>query len=804
MTFLGGASEVGASCTLLQVAGRTLLIDGGMRPAAREGQSRIPNLALLDLHPPEALLITHAHIDHTGALPLIASLYPRIPIYATESTCVLTEVLLRDSVRIMEQEHLRLDGETPLYTAEQVDTFLARIHPVGLLQPFAPLPSSPDILVHFIPAGHILGAAMLYFHTPEGTFLHTGDISVTDQRTIKGLDIPHLPEADLMLCEGTYGNRFHSNRKEEERKLAETVQAVVGRGGRIICPAFAVGRSQEIVLILKAYRASGMVSPVPIYLDGMVRSVCSVYQNQSHDLHPKLQHYLVNARRPLFADPDLHIFAVRTSDRPGLITRKEPAVIISSSGMLTGGASPLYAAEIATREQDCILFTGYQDEESPGAALLAARQGDTIRIGTQTMTLHCQVARYNLSGHADADQIVAAVTQVKPKQLILVHGAPDALDALSRRFPKIQVDIPVVGTKIQVNLHKIARKGDGLFDEEPVGKGRASFLTTPYYDEEPDDEITPLAEEVEEGIESKGVRIEGGIQEPVLHVSAPSLHDLWAVAIERGPLRPWTSVELGQHYYGTHYRPALRPQVEQVLRNAATHFKLGRVGAQNTFQPRPEAEKEQLRPLSDVTAGAIVVVQSQQANPQIALLLSAPNDGMVSIIGDQWKQGMRQLHFIQILPEIHRDEWLSLSPQEIKQNLQAWRKQVDSEWVDLFALWLQQQGESFTFQNLRQSAQSEEQLLAWGLELLLHGRELFRRSGATWTPLEEEIVQKNPGFAQHVQLLKAGVGRTVLVNEQRSTLTGRSNWRLFEICWSEGDNEGKLGNVRVSNVQVVE
>ncbi len=127
LTFLGGASEVGASCMLLHVAGHRLLIDGGMRPAAKAGQPRLPDLALLEGAPPEALLITHAHIDHTGALPLVASRFPHLPIYATDSTRVLTDILLRDSVRIMEQEQLRPEGKTPLYDAAQVDAFLERV-----------------------------------------------------------------------------------------------------------------------------------------------------------------------------------------------------------------------------------------------------------------------------------------------------------------------------------------------------------------------------------------------------------------------------------------------------------------------------------------------------------------------------------------------------------------------------------------------------------------------------------------------------------------------------------------------------
>lgn len=762
-TFLGGASEVGASCTLLEVAGRRLLIDGGMRPAAREGQSRLPDLHLLDNRPPEALLITHAHIDHTGALPLIASLYPHIPIYATESTRVLAEVLLRDSVRIMEQEQLRPDGETPLYSSEQVDALLARILPVGLNQPFAPISTTPQISVRFIHAGHILGAAMLYFETPEGTLLHTGDISVTDQRTIKGLHIENLPHADLMLCEGTYGNRTHTSRKEEERKLAETVQSVLAGGGRILCPAFAVGRAQEIVLILKAYRSSGQISPVPIYLDGMVRSVCAVYQNQSHDLHPKLQRFLTNARRPLFADPDLHIFSVRSYERADLIQRKAPAVVISSSGMLSGGASPLYALNFAEREQDCIMFTGYQDEESPGAALLAAKQGSSIRLNNQQIVLNCQVTRYNLSGHADSEQIEAAVTRVAPSQLILVHGSPEALQALARRFPRLTVHIPTIGTTVTIPPQKRAKAVNAS-----TLHTNSAFDTT--HTSEP---------------------------------AQPTLHDLWLVAIKHGAQRPWTSVELGQHYYGTAYRPAFRSQVEEVLKNANTHFKQKRLGAQTIYHPRPATETEQLLPLAQVNAGDIVLVQGQQGTPQIALLLSTPEEGTISLVGDQWKQGLRPINVIQLLPAVGRPEWLELPIQESKQRLQAWRKHIEEQiWVDVFSWWLQCAGRSFTFSELCTTLESDEQRLAWGLELLTHGKELFQREGMTWTSLDADRVLTNPGFAQHIALLQAGAGTSVRVNGQAATLTGRSNWRLFEIRKQSDEAEGTVSNVRTSNIEL--
>ncbi|GHO57096.1 MBL fold metallo-hydrolase [Ktedonobacter robiniae] len=772
LTFLGGASEVGASCTLLQVAGRTLLVDGGMRPAAREGQSRLPDLSLLNKQPPEALIITHAHIDHTGALPLIASLLPHIPIYATESTRVLTEVLLRDSVRIMEQEHLRPDGETPLYNAEQVDAFLGRIQVMGFRQPFAPLADSPGITVQFIPAGHILGAAMLFFETPEGTLFHTGDISLTDQRTIKGLDINALPKADVMITEGTYGNRSHSSRKEEEQKLAATVQAVLARGGRILCPAFAVGRAQEIILILKAYRASGKISPVPIYLDGMVRSVCDVYQQQSHDLQPTLQRHLINGRRPLFADPQLHVFSVRSFERRDLVQHTKPKMVISSSGMLSGGASPLYALDIAAREQDCLLFTGYQDEESPGYALLNAKQGDRIRIGEEFVTLNCQVARYNLSGHADANQIQAVVSKVQPARLILVHGDSEALKALSQRFKHLSVAIPHVGTTLSIT---------------PTAKVLASSATSQraIYADALSPGTTPL--------------LAGS--DPGQDMSSPTLQALWEKAHTHGPLRPWTSVELGQHYYGPDYRPALRPLIEQVLRDATTHFKLGRLGAQTTYQPRASEAIQRLTPLVDLVPGEVVLVQGQNSSPQIALVLSAPQDGTLSLVADQWKQAQRPLNVIQLLPGVSRPEWLILAPGEIKQQLQAWRKQLDNCWIDLFTLWERAQGQPFTYAQLCTQVADEDERLAWGLELLAHGRELFNREGESWLPLEREQVAKNPGFSQHLALIRAGEGAAVMVNDQPASLTGKSSWRLFEIQWQAGPTAGQHHKVRSANIR---
>lgn len=750
---LGGAQEVGASCGVLTVGGVRLLIDAGMRPAVERASQRLPALDVLDDLPPDALLITHAHIDHTGALPLVAARFPLLPIYATESTIALMRLLLLDSVRIMEAEQLQPDGETPLYTAEMVAALLERIIPIGFEQPFHPVPATPTLTVRYIPAGHILGAGMLLLDTPEGRVLHTGDVSVTHQRTLNGVALADVPQADVVICEGTYGDRTHAARRSQEYALVETVQAVVSRGGRVLIPAFAVGRAQEVLLILKAFRAGGRLAPVPIYVDGMVRGVNDVYQAQVHDLPRQLQNQLRNARRPLFEDVSLQVYAVTQGQRERLLDDTAAAVIISTSGMLTGGPAPHYARRLATRAQDAIIFTGYQDEESPGAALLATRQGESLTLAGHPTTLHCQVKKYSLSAHADAAEIQHLLIKSKPRLVVLVHGDSTALAALARRCTGMRVVIPANG--------------------EPIPLGTAGTSRTPG------------------AISASRVN-----PAPVLTVSnshlPPTSERLYAALgdVHRQSARPWTAVELGQCYYGSTYTPTLREGVEQALHAYRPYFARKRLGAQWVYLPlTPDVVArghETLAYPDALERGAVIVAQIVQGTPRLGLVLDAGTEPhLVDVVIEGWKARQVPASHIQIVSGVQRPDLLALEPSALKAALGDWHRELAGDAVDQLLLWDRAGGAAQHFTDLARGTVTDAERVALALDLLQRGSGLWKRTGGVWMPRPAaEVFSQMGEFVRHHLTLAGHPGRTVQHRDGRiGTLTGRSRWGSVEVAW---------------------
>ncbi len=767
---LGGAGEVGASCGILRIGDRRLLIDAGMRPSARAGQDRLPALDRLTAEPPDAILVTHAHIDHTGALPLASELFPTAPIYCTETTLLLTRLLLADSVRVMEAEHLERESETPLYTAEIVERTLARVRPVEWAQPVTPL-DDPAITVRFLHAGHIAGAAMLLIDTPAGRVLHMGDYSVTAQRTLHGADVQRLPQADAVITEGTYGDAIHANRKEQEHALVATVARVVGRGGRALLPAFAVGRAQEVALILRAARSTGELPPVPIHLDGMVRGVCDLYQAQVHDLNPRLQNYVRNARRPLFADPSLAVYAVTAGRRRRLLDNPEAAIVISSSGMMTGGPAPLYARALAVDEKSAIVFSGYQDDESPGAALLRARQGTTVALGKDELTLSCAVERYSLSAHADAAQIEAAVTRAQPHTTVLVHGEPDTLRALAKRVARHHPQIAVNGeavTLIDAPARATAASGR-LATVAPSGEGAHPWPTA---------------------AAGSAATTEGAHQRDA-DSSPADLSAVHRAALATGGLhRPWTTVELARLATGARYTPATRVHVQALLDADVAHFARKRLGAQDVYLPRaPEDVATRQATHVALTPGDIIIARMNagQGEARLGVITSVVAQGTVDATIAGWKGERFPLAVIQLPTGVRRPAYVALSREDRKAALAADQERIDAATRtgviahDLMALWAAA-GAGQTTADLLGTQETDDGRLALARDLVMRGGVLFTRHGDVWESKAEVDLAAPEAVARHLALLALGPRAEVAYRDGRQgLLSGRGRWGQVEV-----------------------
>ncbi|MCB9637567.1 MAG: MBL fold metallo-hydrolase [Myxococcales bacterium] len=430
---LGGAHEVGASSTIVEFGAYRFLIDAGIRIGASGGE-QLPDLSRIkeEAGPIDAILLTHAHMDHSGALPLVHMAYPEAPIYMTPATFAVLRILFSDSQRQM-QERYTLEGEIPIYPSSAMDSCLGRIRPVPFDYPLRL--SGGEVAATFHPAGHILGASAIHLQGRSGSLLMSGDISVTDQRTVPGMLAPQI-KPDVVMIESTYGDRLHAHRPTQEANLVQTVHHVLGNGGKVIIPAFAVGRAQEVILILRHAIAQGELPPFPIFVDGMVQSVCDTYSRFPTYLQQHLRRSVQRGDNPFFPSGGT-IHRVRSQAQRERIIEGPPCCIIASSGMMTGGPSAFYAAALAQDKRNLIAITGYQDEEAPGRRLIeladAPAHQRSLRINDRDIQVACQVEKYSLSAHADSGEIAGLVSGLDPAQgVVLVHGDGDARESLAQ------------------------------------------------------------------------------------------------------------------------------------------------------------------------------------------------------------------------------------------------------------------------------------------------------------------------------------------------------------------------------------
>ena len=292
--FVGGAQGVGASCVAIEIANQWIVVDAGVRVDRKSDP--LPDLALLEGKDVRAIFVTHAHADHIGALPLLHQAFPTTPIFTSRATALLMEVMLSDAMKVMAKRAVE-EMELPLYQEHLIGQMLACVRPLPVGEPFT-VPALPGVMIHASRAGHIAGAVSLGFVAHEGSVVVSGDLSITPQRTVLGAIAPPIKNPDLLVLESTYGARLHPNRQGEELRLAQAVADGLKRGGHVLIPSFGLGRGQEILLILRAAQEKGQIPLFPIYVDGLIRRVCSTYMLLPEALPPVLQRQIRRGYAP--------------------------------------------------------------------------------------------------------------------------------------------------------------------------------------------------------------------------------------------------------------------------------------------------------------------------------------------------------------------------------------------------------------------------------------------------------------------------------------------------------------------------
>ena len=462
---LGGTNEVGASCYLYEFGDTRLLIDAGMRPTMI-GEESLPMLELLKEHPPDLMILSHAHLDHVGAIPRVKKLFPNLPIYTTRASQRLALEVLTDAVKVAKAQGAIIYGLGDAMHA------VAEMH---IIKPFEPF-SFAGGRFSVYPAGHILGAVGILIETEEGKIFHTGDFSnITTLTTEEAYRPPTPISVDAVISEATYGDTILPGRKEQIRELIEAVGTVIEGGGRVLIPTFALGRAQEIILLLLNHQSNSKLPKVPIYLDGLVRKLTTTFDELMEEMPKKLQNLAKNLKTSPFLKDNV-VMVKDAKERQRIIEAYRPSIILASSGMLAGGPSPIYARHILQEVNSALFVVGYQDAESPGRRLLELERGGEVLLpslegeGFEPVSALCQVARYYLSAHADRVGIIAHLSRYPSSRVVLMHAEGNARYSLMEALKKDYfVELPKNGEWVdllaEVTLPHLRKSDNQVADE---------------------------------------------------------------------------------------------------------------------------------------------------------------------------------------------------------------------------------------------------------------------------------------------------------------------------------------------------
>lgn len=444
LTFLGGAETVTGSKFLLTIGDRRILVDCGMFQGEKKWRARNWEEFPVDPASISDLILTHAHMDHSGYIPALVKNGFDGPIWCTEGTRRLAEIVLRDAGYLQEREaedaaeggYSKHDPPLPLYT---IDDVLRTLPLFTSLEYDTDFDLGGGITIRLTRAGHILGSASVTVTTPETQALFSGDIGRHDHPVLRPRDTP--PGSPYVLVESTYGDREHPEPENLPHEgLADVVRRTIARGGSVLIPAFAIDRTSVVLTTLTQMMSAGRIPDVPIYVNSpMALSALDVYQSPA--LRDELRPELTEAD---FADPP-NLREVRTADESKRITKpSQPAIVISSSGMLTGGRVLHHLEALLPGKENAVILTGYQGIGTRGRAL--AEGATELKMYGKYVPVRAEIYHdREFSVHADASDIIDWLRELEPRPqtVFCIHGEADSAAALARKI-KAELGIAAV------------------------------------------------------------------------------------------------------------------------------------------------------------------------------------------------------------------------------------------------------------------------------------------------------------------------------------------------------------------------
>ena len=457
---LGHTDQIGASCHLLKAEETGILLDTGVHPDI-DGPEGLPRFDVLRNRPDlfvDHIVMSHAHHDHLGALPVALQRFPHAVVHFTKPTRELAEFLLRASARL-QRRRIREGSSTaePLFSEEELEyySYLYLAHDLETPFSVAGVRGGAPVRATFYHAGHVLGSAGTLFEfeeagVPKRVFF-TGDILLRPQVLTPAADLPDAP-IDVLIMEATLGadtGAEETTRKAEEERFAEHIGRTLAGGGAVLVPVFALGRAQEMLTLIGRLKERGVIPPTtPVYTAGSMRAIAEIY-DKTRLTSPRL-------------DPEIQIFGIDQKRLPRgenalVAALREPSIFVLPSGMMFERTMSNEVAQyLVDQEKNAVLLVGFAKPGSPSDLLLQAAKEPGTEVVIDKMTgpqpVWCSVERFRFSGHSHRRDLLGMVTKLRPKKVVLVHGEPAAKewmrDNILHFHPEIEVFLPETGVPL--------------------------------------------------------------------------------------------------------------------------------------------------------------------------------------------------------------------------------------------------------------------------------------------------------------------------------------------------------------------